>query len=234
MQHNGTLFGVGVGPGDPELLTLKAMKVITSVPILALPGNHTQNIGHAMRTIEAYIHPRQIILSMPFSMSKILEERISARRTAIELIIPYLRQGQPVACITEGDPLFYSTFSNLLPIIPDDIPVEIIPGITSFTAAASAVNLPIVNGNQRMAILPATNLSINDFKTVLHDFDTLILLKIYQRLDEIIGLLKNERRLQGAIIIEHASLPSQRIYRNIRDLAGQSLDYMSLMIISKA
>ena len=123
---SGKLFGVGVGPGDPELLTLKALRIIQSAPVLAYTVN-SEGFSYARQIIATHIHADQVELALSFSMSPDRSIRQTARSQATEKVLKYLRNDLDVVFVTEGDPLLYSTFQHLLARLPKAIAVEGLP-----------------------------------------------------------------------------------------------------------
>ena len=153
----GCLYGIGVGPGDPELLTLKALKAIQRVPVICVPQAANRRDSYALSIVKDYVKPEQEILRAPFPTDD-AEGAAQAWREASEMVAERLRKGQDVAFLTEGDPMLYSTFSYILTGVQElcpEAPIVIIPGVSSVMAAAASSGVPLATHGQRLAILPA-------------------------------------------------------------------------------
>lgn len=227
----GTLYGVGVGPGDPELLTLKAVRLLRQTPVIAVPVSQAGGESHALDTALSFLRPEQTVHKLYFPMVRDLADREQHRRAAAQAIATELRAGRDVAFLTAGDPLLYSTFIYVLRHLPAGLPVEIVPGVTSITAAAAQTKMPLVNAEQRLAVLPATFENPAQLRQTLHDFDTVVLLKVHRVLDRLIDLLNETGLIEGAMLVEQASRQAGRVVRNVRSLRGKPVHYLSLLII---
>jgi precorrin-2/cobalt-factor-2 C20-methyltransferase len=225
------LYGVGVGPGDPELLTIKAIRVIESVLVVAGPVARLDDESCALNIITDILKPDQIVIKLHFPMIRDLSERIKKRRAAALLLVEYLADGKDVAFITEGDPLLHSTFGYILEHLPEDIQVEVIPGVSSIMAASADAKMPLVQANETLAVIPMTRDNITELEQVLQNFDTIVLMKVYRVLDQIIALLDKLDLLEKAILVERASHVESRVITNFRALNGRQVHYFSLLII---
>ena len=233
MPDMGTLYGVGIGPGDPELLTLKAARVIGAVPVIAVPVARPDGRSYALDVVAGMLRSDQEIVRLLFPMLKDADAKASYRRAAAESVLAVLRSGRDVAFLTEGDPLFHSTFIYLLAELPAGTPLEVVPGISSVNAAAAQAQLPLVNAGQRLAILPMTFEDEAALRETLRTFDTVVLMKFHRDLDRLLDLL-DELGLTGcAVIVERASHADGRVIRDVRSTRGEALHYLSLMIVRK-
>jgi len=229
---SGTLLGVGVGPGDPELLTLKAARVIQTAPVIAVPCAGADGDSYALQIVQELLRPEQLVIKLHFPMVRDLAMRRRHRRQAAETVAGYLARGQDVAFLTEGDPLLYSTFVYVLEQMPDGVPVEIVPGVSSYHAAAAEAHLSLVQAGQRLAILPATNENLDDLAAILDLFDTVILFKIKHNLERVLCALDELGLTEGAVLVERASHPMGRVVRNVRGLQRGGVHYLSVLIVS--
>ena len=177
----GIFYGVGVGPGDPELLTLKALRILQQVPVLCVPKSREEGESYAMGIVSHLVDSRQQrVIELLFPMTKDRMRLAEYWNRSLGQIIDPLRKGEDVAFVTEGDPTIYSTFQHLYRLIKDrhpEIPTEIVPGISSINGSAAAAGLPLVDGAERLAVLPATYEG-ERLEEVLRQFDTVVLLKV--------------------------------------------------------
>ncbi|MCL4533584.1 MAG: precorrin-2 C(20)-methyltransferase [Bacteroidetes bacterium] len=232
----GTLYGVGVGPGDPELITLKAHRVLQQAPVLCVPKGREDGDSYVRGLISHILNPeRQQLLELVFPMTKdrsVLEHHWSV---ALERILVPLREGRDVAFVTEGDPFIYSTFMHLYALIRElhpEIPVEVIPGISSINGSAAAAGLPLVDGAERLAVLPATY-EDEQLARVIAQFDTVVLLKVNRVFDRVLDVLEQMDLAHRALYVKRCGAPDQEIVRDVRSLRGRELDYLSLLIVKK-
>ena len=210
----GMLYGIGVGPGDPELLTLKAVRVLRKVAAVAVPVSREDGESYALTTVSTWLQPEQRVLRLHFPMTRDVATRERHRRAAARAIAAESYAGRDVAFLTEGDPLIHSTFIYVLRRLPENLPVEIVPGVS-----------------QRLAVVPATSESLTGLRRILGDFDTVVLIKIHRTLDRLIDLLDEMGLVEQAVLVERASHSSGRVVRDLRDLRGQPVHYLSLLIV---
>lgn len=229
-----TVYAVGVGPGDPELLTRKAERILRSVDVILAPVSNPSEASVALGTIREFIDAeRQEIIVHQFPMTSDKSRLIPAWQEAASLIAAHAEAGRSVAFITIGDPLFYSTFIYLLRILREQwshLPIEIIPGISSINAAASEAALPLVEGDEKMVVIPATA-GIEQIAAALNHYETVVLLKVKPLYAEIIELLRTSDRARSTVFVERVGTPRQKVLIDFNEIAAYSPDYLSLMII---
>ncbi len=231
----GTLYGVGVGPGDPELLTLKAQRVLQSVPIIWAPQAGVSTESYAYSIAKGFINEetQEVVKStFPTNDEEAAGEvwRVTAREIAKRL-----EAGRDVAFITEGDPMLYSTFAYVLETILTEyphLPVEIVPGVSSVMAAAASAAAPLVTHGQRLAILPAVY-GIDDLREAIALYDTIVLMKVNRTLLDALANLERLGLAGRTIYVRRASTESERVVQNIQELTSEDLDYFSLLIIRR-
>ena len=234
--HLGVLYGVGVGPGDPELLTLKAVRVLSGTKVIAIPKSKGDADSMALSVIEKAVDLKdKEILELLLPMTKDKGILAQARKDAASLVCEKLKQGKDVACISLGDPLFYSTFSYLVPLVADiltEAAIKIIPGVSSINAAAGSALLPIAEADERVAVIPAAY-EDGRLRDVLQTFDTIILMKVNKTMDRALNILDELGLKDKAVFVERAGWPEERIVRDLNSLKGKTSDYFSLVIVKK-
>ena len=231
MTEPGTFYGIGVGPGNPDLLTIKAARLITEVPVLAVPTARQEGESYALDIVTGLVQPGQSVLKLHFPMLRDVTARVQKRQEAARQVLEQLNAGRDVAFLTEGDPLLHSTFAYLLEHLPSGCPVEIIPGVSSVMAAAADACEPLVMGDERLAVLPAAFEDSTELEPILAAFDTVVLMKVYKVLSEVLDLLERLGIAEQALVVERASHPAGRVLRDVRALRTEPLHYLSLMII---
>ena len=231
----GCLYGVGVGPGDPELVTLKAQRVLQSVPLVCVPQADASADSFALSIARSFIDTdRQEILRFAFPTDD-AEAAADVWETAAATLAGRLRQGQDAAFITEGDPMLFSTFSYVLESIKSNYPeiaVEIIPGVSSVMAAAARASLPLVTHGQRLAILPAVY-GIDDLREAIANYDTIVLMKVNRVLLDALANLESLGLAGKGIYVRRATTAREQVVQDLRQLTEEDLDYFSLLIIKR-
>ena len=231
----GCLYGVGVGPGDPELVTLKAMRVLQEVPIICVPQAETSQDSYALEIVRAYLdQDKQEILRLTFPTDD-AEAAGEVWRGAADQIGERLSRSQDVAFITEGDPMLYSTFSYVLDAVCQHYPdarIEIVPGVSSVMAAAASSGVPLVTHGQRLAILPAVY-GIDDLSEAIANYDTIVLMKVNRTLLQALANLEQLGLAGKGIYVRRASTAREEVVRDLSTLSEEDLDYFSLLIIKR-
>lgn len=217
------LYGVGVGPGDRELLTLKAVRIIESCSVIVAPSGMAGGKSIALETAEAYIKEGSEIMIKHFPMGG--EEQEEKIYEAFKAIEDKLKEGRDVAFLTIGDPFVYSTYIYLLKYIEEmGYETETVPGITSFCACASIAKEPLVIGDEPLLILPGDRIKdIREEKYV-------VIMKVYKREEEILNTL--EEKGFSYVYIKRAGREGEEVLRERAEIL-KNREYMSLIIASK-
>ena len=231
----GCLFGVGVGPGDPELLTLKALRVIQGVPVICVPQAGTQQDSYALGIIGQFLDlKKQELVRLVFPTDD-PTGATAVWQDAAHLVAERLQLGQDVAFITEGDPMLYSTFYYVLDSICSShptSPVEIVPGVSSVMAAAASACIPLATQGQRIAVLPAVY-GIDDLSEAIASYDTIVLMKVNRTLMQALAHLEDLGLAGKATYVRRASTPTERVVHDLGQLSDEDMDYFSLLIIRR-
>ena len=233
----GKLYGVGVGPGASDLMTLRAVNVLRAVPVLAIPRRDAFTPSFAWRIAQPAVGevPGQEGIFLEFPMTKDPARLVPAWDKALGQIGGALEAGHDVAFLTEGDPLVYSTFIYLREAALARWPriaVEIVPAVTSLTAVAAAAGVPLADGQERVAVLPATY-GVDDLVEVLERFDTTVLMKVGSVMGQVVDALERTGLLHHAVYVSKASTPDETIVRDLRTLRNDKCDYFSMVIVAK-
>ncbi|MDR3471455.1 MAG: precorrin-2 C(20)-methyltransferase [Devosia sp.] len=204
-----TLYLVGVGPGDPELLTLKAVRVLSAAAVVAYP---LTGDGSALALDIAADHVNRAAIHLPVALPMSLERgpAQAAYDAAATAIVEHLDAGRSVAWLCEGDPLFYGSAMYLTERIATRAPVVVIPGVTSLTAAAAAIGRPLAARNELLKVLPAP-LSDATLRAELLGAEAVAIIKVGRHFDRIRALLGETGHAAGAMVVEHATTARQRI-----------------------
>ena len=230
----GTLYGIGVGPGDPELITLKALRVLHRVPHIFAACSTKNSYSLALSIVRCHLNGAGIE-HLPFPMSKdaqVLQEswEDNARR-----VLEVLDTGSDAAFVTLGDPLTYSTFGYLLKTLKrlrPRIPIITIPGITSYNAAAALTHIPLTEGEESFYLVSGA-LGAARLKEIIDKSDNIVMLKTYRHFDEIYQALEEMDLLDRTTCISRCGLDGETVVKNLRNLKGRTLPYLSMVIIKK-
>ncbi|MDO9069505.1 MAG: precorrin-2 C(20)-methyltransferase [Deltaproteobacteria bacterium] len=228
------IYAVGVGPGDPELITRKAERILRSVDVILAPVSNPNDTSVALETISEFIDAnRQQVIVHQFPMTSDKTRLVPAWQAAVALITDHVESGRSVAFITIGDPLFYSTFIYLLQILRErhpQLPVEIIPGISSINAASAEAGISLVESEEKMAVIPATA-GIELIASALARFETVVILKVKPLFAEILELLLQTGRERSTVFVERVGSTRQKIITDFTEISVHSPDYLSLLIV---
>jgi precorrin-2/cobalt-factor-2 C20-methyltransferase len=241
-SQTGHLYLVGVGPGDPELMTYKAVRILTDAKVWAVPTARENGISSAQQIAGQLVPDNgREILSLCFPMKKVFlgqetdNQLLQAWGKAADEVITHLDRGQDVAFPTLGDTTLYSTAFYLLPMILERRPqtkVTVVPGITAMAACAASQSNPLALGDDVLAVVPAA-FEDDRLRHILTTLDAVVLMKVHRRLDALIDLLTELDLVDHAVLIERSGLPDERVYTDIREARGKQLHYFSTMLVRK-
>ncbi len=230
------LYAVGVGPGAPDLITLRGAEVLRRVPVIFSPLSAMGTTSRALEVVRGLIDPAlQHIVELAFPMQKEQDELEGEWEEAASEIVEHLRRHGEGAFITIGDVSLYSTFiyvQRILKAQHPDLVIEMVPGIPSFSAMTALMGMPYGQGDDRIAILPAT-FGPDRIAAVLREFETVILMKVNRVLDEILDTLERLGLTEHATFVTKCGMPDQEVVYDIRTLRGQRPSYFSILLVSK-
>lgn len=226
---NGKLYGIGLGPGDPELMTLKAARLISNATHVAYP---TLETGASFARSIAQDHLRtdvqEIAITIPMSVAR--KPAQDAYDKGAREIRNVLETGHDVVVLCEGDPFFYGSFMYLFSRLAEDFKAEIIPGVNSVSACASVVERPLVARSEVLTILPAT-LSTEDLSTKIASAEAIAIMKVGRHLGKVKDILAAQNLMDFAHYVERATLPNQRVMPLAK--AHDIAPYFSMILVSK-
>ncbi|HEY9887375.1 MAG TPA: precorrin-2 C(20)-methyltransferase, partial [Candidatus Obscuribacterales bacterium] len=230
----GTLWGVGIGPGDPELMTVKAQRLLTTAAVVAFPAGRQGNPGVAQAIIAPLLQPHQTQLPLYFPYVQDEATLTAAWQGAAAAVWEHLTQGQDVVFATEGDASFYSTFTYLAQTLQQahpEVTVCTVPGVCSPLAAAAQLGQPLTLWRQRLTVLPALY-AIADLETALDHADVVVLMKVASVYREVWQILERRSLLAQSCVVVRATQPDARVYRPLTAYPDLALPYFSLLIIN--
>lgn len=244
----GKLYVIGVGPGDPELLTVKAMKALNGVPCVFVPKGREEGSSLALSIVAKLVNlDGKEIVEAHFPMMK------TRRRTTgdmegepedqgldakwdniVEGISGRLGSGSDVAFITLGDPSIYSTFFYLYDKLRERNPdqdIDIIPGVSSINAAAARAEISLALADEKIAVVPATY--VEDLRGILKEFDTVVIMKVNKVFDKIMEILEEVDLAKQSIYVSRAGMEDEIVLRDMKAVKEKELNYFSVLIVKK-
>ncbi|HBS58083.1 MAG TPA: precorrin-2 C(20)-methyltransferase [Firmicutes bacterium] len=231
----GKFFGLGVGPGDPELLTLKAYRILNEVDVICMPKSRLERECVAYNIVRPLLRGEKEIVELYMPMTRDAEILEQEWQKGAATILAFLRRGLDVAFITIGDAMLYSTYSYLMAKIKaldEEIEITTVPGITSFAATAAALNIPLAEGEERLAIVPSIE-NPQKLPEVLAQFPNVVLMKVAPNFNEILDVLEAEKVQDKAVLVSHCSTPRQQCEYDLERLRGSKPDYLSLILVKQ-
>ncbi|MCM0083985.1 precorrin-2 C(20)-methyltransferase [Geomonas sp. Red32] len=230
------IYAVGVGPGDPELLTRKAERILRSVDVICAPTGAAEGGSYALSIVEEFIdRSRQEVLVQLFPMLKDQKGLDPFWEEAADQVAQRVAQGKDVAFITIGDPFLYSTYLYIHRILLakyPEIKIEIVPGISSILASSAVSGVPLGLGPERIAILPATY-EKDELTRTLEQFDIVVLMKVNRVFDRIYDVLKEMGLEKGSVFVRRVGSAEEEVHFDLASLVGKKLDYLSMLIVRK-
>jgi precorrin-2/cobalt-factor-2 C20-methyltransferase len=228
MESNGRLYGLGIGPGDPELITVKALRLLRSADVVAYPISDKNKQGLARSIVLEYIQPQQIQVPLYFPF-KLEESSQPYYDIAAATLAEHLHLGRDVAILCEGDPFFYGTFMYIYNRLCDRFPTEVVPGISSIMASAATLGVPLTYRNDVYMVLSSI-LPASVLKEKLTVADAAVFIKLARHFEKVVGVLKELGLYDRAKYIEKATTDRQKIVA-IADVNPKDVPYFSMIIV---
>jgi precorrin-2/cobalt-factor-2 C20-methyltransferase len=225
----GTLYGLGVGPGDPELVTMKAVRLLCAAPVVAYPAPEGGD-SFARSIVAMWIEPHQREIAIRFPMrpgpipAPIYYE--AAARLAVEL-----DEGRDVALLCQGDPLLYGSFAPILSRLAPRYRVEIVPGVSSLSACAAAAAQPLAMRDESLAVIPAT-LGEAEIVRRLAIADSAAVVKLGRHVAKVRRAVDRVGLLEGARYVQRATLPAERVLPLVA-VDADSAPYFSMALVRR-
>ncbi|MCF8087186.1 MAG: precorrin-2 C(20)-methyltransferase [Desulfotignum sp.] len=234
MEKTGKLYGVGVGPGDPELITVKAVRVIKEADIIFTAASSKNSYSLAVEIAAPYISRSAKIKTLGFPMTKNETQVEKAWTSNAKEIAQALTRGLTVVFLTLGDPVTYSTFGYILKTMTQVMPhadIETIPGITSFHAASARLNRILVEGEESLLITSGA-FGGSQIRQ-LHQVENIAIVKAYKNIKDINAALKDAGMHAKGVAISHCGRKKEKIFNNLDELETRAPDYWTLILASK-
>lgn len=232
-KPKGILYGVGIGPGDPELLTLKARKILKKVDIIFAPKPNIKSTSLAADIIKNYIPKKKQVRELIFPMTKNKKTLSKFWKQAAARVYEELSSGKDAAFVTIGDPFIYSTYIYLLRHIrrlDKELKVVTVPGISAINAASSLLEIPLAEADERFVVMPVPN-RLQELKNIFLLFDTVVLLKIGKDLGRLVKFLKKEGLDKSIFFVKRIGYQERCVAKSLSRMDKKLSGYLSIMIV---
>lgn len=224
---SGTLYGLGVGPGDPELVTLKALRLLRAAPVLAYPAPDVGD-SFARAIVAPHLQGGQVEIAIRVPMRVDPAPAQAVYDAAAVEIADHLDAGRDVAVLCEGDPFFYGSFMYLFGRLAERHRVEVVPGVSSLTACAAATGLPLAARNDVLTVLPAP-LPEDNLRPRLQAAEAVAIMKLSRHFKKISQLLEETGLYDSARYVERATLGHQRVLK-LSEVDPETVPYFSMIL----
>lgn len=235
-EPKGRLIGVGTGPGDPELLTLKAVRALGDADVLAHFAKRGNN-GNARAIVSAHLKPGIVELPLLYPVTTEIDKDHADYKAAItgfyeesaRAVAEHLDAGRTVAVLSEGDPLFYGSYMHLHVRLSQHYPTEVIPGVTAMSGCWSQTGLPIVQGDDVLSVLPGT-MSEFELSRRLADTDAAVIMKVGRNLPKIRRALAATGKLERAMYVERGTM-ANTASMPLAEKADDTAPYFAIVLV---
>ena len=228
----GKFYGIGIGPGDKELLTLKAVKILQKIDVLIIPEARKSKGSIAYEIAKEYINPTAEIIYTEFPMVNEREIMYEAGKNVAIIVERCVAEGKAIAFITLGDPSIYSTYSYILKNLNTKVEVETIPGITSFCASAAMLNRPLVTGEEILSIIPATA-DEERIKSAIDVSGGQAFMKVFNHSEKLMRILCEKELIDSSVMVKRCGLDGCEVVYNIEERMKEDKQYLSIVISRK-
>ncbi|MFA6849449.1 MAG: precorrin-2 C(20)-methyltransferase [Selenomonadaceae bacterium] len=227
---SGVFYGIGVGPGDPELLTMKAIHAIEKADVLIAPKTEKKDGSVALSIAKPYFKDDIEIVYQVFPMVVKFEESTAAWEVNKNEILALLHAGKNVAFLTLGDPMFYSTYIYVYRLLEhEDVQIETIPGVPAFCAIGSKLGYPLVEGNDILSVIPATA-DEEKIRKILAVTDNVVMMKVYKNFANMTDILEENGMAKNAVMVSRCGLPDEQRIDDIKARKNEKVNYLSTIL----
>ena len=229
----GLFYGIGVGPGDPELLTIKAVNILKKIDAVIAPKTEKKEGSVALSIVQSHLREDVEIVYQTFPMVRdFAESKVVFEKNQTE-ILNLLDAGKNVAFLTLGDPMFYSTYIYVFKLLQESgVKIETVPGVPAFLAISSYIGKPLSFGNDILTVIPATA-DKEKISAALKISDATVLMKVYKNFSEVVDLLEEKNLLDDSVLVSRAGLEGEKIFADIKSHKSEKLNYLSTILARK-
>ena len=226
----GIFYGIGVGPGDPELLTVKAINAIKISEVIIAPKTEKKSDSLALQIATPYLRADVQIVYQTFPMVKDFETSPEIFEGNVAEILSYLNAGKNVGFLTLGDPMFFSTYIYIFKLLKKSaVQIETVAGVPAFLAIAAKLGYPVAYGNEMLSIIPATA-DAAKISAALKNSDDAVIMKVYKNFGEVAEILNAENLSENAVLVSRCGLEDEKIISDIDACKNEKLNYLSTIL----
>ena len=226
----GIFYGIGVGPGDPELLTVKAINAIKISEVIIAPKTEKKSDSLALQIAMPYLRTDVQIVYQTFPMVKDFETSPEIFESNVSEILSYLNAGKNVGFLTLGDPMFFSTYIYIFKLLKKSaVQIETVAGVPAFLAIAAKLGYPVAYGNEMLSIIPATA-DAAKISAALKNSDDAVIMKVYKKFGEVAEILNAENLSENAVLVSRCGLEDEKIISDIDAFKNEKLNYLSTIL----
>lgn len=226
-------FGIGVGPGDPDLLTIKAVNTLQILDVLVVPTGNESGESEALNIVKNHLPKGITVLQKYFPMTKDFEKMEHAWDCISDEIRQLVQSGKKVGFITLGDPMLYSTYGYLLNRLKSHISITTIPGLSAYASIASGYNHVLVEGDTPLVIFPCVQ-NFDAIEKSLLSYDSIVLMKVYKSFERIKELIIKHHLEHYALIVSDYGKTNEIYYRDIHQVNKEMISYFTTILINKS
>ena len=227
---NGTFYGIGVGSGDPELLTVKAINAIKIADVIVAPRTEKKDDSVALSIARPYLKENIEILYQTFPMVRDFADWQAAAQENKTEILSLLNAGKNVAFLTLGDPMFFSTYIYVYRLLENEgVSIVTVPGVTAFSAIAAKYGVPVVEGNEILTIIPATA-EPSAIKTALKAANNAVVMKVYKNFPQVAKMLQEEDMVDKAVMASRVGLTDETLIKDVWQHRDDKVNYLSTIL----
>ncbi len=234
-MKTGTLYGIGVGPGDPDLITLKAVKALQEVDVVFTAASSKNSYSIAVEIVAPHLKEGIPITRLDFPMTRDRRVLDTAWRRNASMVREVLEQGRDAALITLGDPMTYSTFGYLMRTLEQErpgLPIRVIPGITSYQAGAASAGRVLAEGEESLTVISGA-MGPEKLREVIHHTENVVMLKVYRNYREIMEAVRDLGLAPHSVLVSRCGFDGERILTRLDELPDEVPPYLSLLLIKK-
>ena len=226
------LYGIGVGVGDPEMLTIKAVRALQESDIVLLPRARTKNVSTAYEIAKEYLREDIEKVYVDFTTVDNDQVREEDRKVYADVVNRVIKDDKTLAFITIGDPMTLSTFVYVMELLEQDIKVESIPGITSFASVCSRLNTPLLMGDERLKVVPLHKDS--DIRAEIDSAENIVFMKISRKLEELKTVLAEKKMMDKAVLISNCGKQDEKVFYDLSNVSKEDISYFSTVLLKKS
>jgi precorrin-2/cobalt-factor-2 C20-methyltransferase len=236
IKKTGTLYGIGVGPGDPDLITIKAAKILNQVDIVFAAASTKNSHSLAVNIAREHIPESATVIRLQFPMTRDKDKTRKAWKSHAQTIIAQLEEGRNAAFLTLGDSMTYSTYGYVLKYVQKLAPyldVQTVPGITSYQAAAARLNTPLVEGEESLMVVSGVK-GGNRLRELCAKPENIVFLKAYRNVTDIKAAIDESGKYPSCVGVRSCGHPDEEIVRDIEELSRRDPNYWTLILTKQA